>query len=153
VNTLETAIISEQFNLVLMVQVIAHLYDLNESIGKISGSILPGGYLLVETWNKDSLTAKLFGKNWHEYSPPSTLHFFSKKTLTDLLSQYGFIWVDGGRPSKKIHSKHAKALLKAKFSSSRLLACINPLLSIIPEDVLIPYPAEDLFWALFKKNT
>ncbi|MEI6748860.1 MAG: class I SAM-dependent methyltransferase [Bacteroidota bacterium] len=142
----------EKFDLIILIQVIAHLYNLNSSIKKIYDYLNPGGFLLIETWNKDSLSARLFGKNWHEFSPPSTLNYFSKKTLKELLSHYNFSLAGNGTPKKSIHSKHAKSILRHKLLEMRNLKWMAGITNIIPDNKLIPYPAEDLFWFLLKKT-
>lgn len=81
-----------------MVQVIAHFHDLQGAFQAVIELLSPKGYLLVETWNKDSLVAKALGKGWHEYSPPSVLHWFSPSTLKQLLTPLGFHEVAHGRP-------------------------------------------------------
>jgi 2-polyprenyl-3-methyl-5-hydroxy-6-metoxy-1,4-benzoquinol methylase len=151
-GTLETVKINTKFDLIVLIQVIAHLFSLDRSIQNASDLLKPGGYVLVETWNRSSLTAKLFGKYWHEYSPPSTLNFFDKKTLDALMSKFSFHKIRSGWPQKKIKSNHAKSLLKHKMEGTRLLRKISGIVGLIPDNVLLPYPAEDLFWALYRKN-
>lgn len=151
-GSFECVRLEDKFDLIILVQVIAHLYNLNSSIKKIYDSLNPGGYLLIETWNKDSLSAKLFGKNWHEFSPPGTLNYFSKKTLNELVAQNNFSLVGKGTPKKSIHSKHAKSILRHKLLEMQGLKWMAGITNIIPDNKLIPYPAEDLFWSLFKKS-
>lgn len=139
-------------DLVLLIQVVAHLFDLDNSMNAIDRILKKDGYVLVETWNKDSIMARFFGKNWHEYSPPSTLNFFSKTTLDLLMKKHDFIKVASGRPGKKIHSKHARSLLKHKLENSRKLKWISGIEKLLPLNKYIPYPSEDLFWALYQKN-
>lgn len=153
-GTLETARMDSKFDLIVMIQVIAHLADLNRSILNVSDLLDAHGFVLIETWNRCSLTAKLFGKNWHEYSPPSTLNFFNKRTLDALLERYNFKKISSGRPQKKIISNHAKSLIKHKMGNTRLLKYFSGVVNLIPDNVYIPYPAEESFWALYqKKNT
>jgi len=151
-GTLETVHLDHKFDLVIMIQVIAHLFDLHSSLKNINNLLKKDGRILIETWNSSSLTAKLFGKHWHEYSPPSTLNYFSKKSLNRLMGQYGFMRVATGWPEKKINSNHAKSLLKHKMEDTRLLRKISGIVGIFPDNVLLPYPAEDLFWALYCKT-
>ena len=89
-STLETVDFDEKFDLAVMIQVIAHLNNPNDSIGKIYNYLKPGGHILIETWNKDSITAKLFGKYWHELFPPFVINYFSKITLNLLMTKNGF---------------------------------------------------------------
>lgn len=151
-STLENAKLNEQFDLVIMIQVIAHLYNLKDSFKKIKNNLKPGGFLLIETWNKDSRTARFLGKNWHEIFPPSSINYFSKKTLNRLLNLNGFSLIAGGRPKKSIHSIHAKSILRHRLLEIPKSKWLAKFLCLIPNDIIIPYPAEDLFWALFKKT-
>jgi 2-polyprenyl-3-methyl-5-hydroxy-6-metoxy-1,4-benzoquinol methylase len=150
-GTIETVDLKKQFDLAIVIQVVAHLYNLKSSINNIYNNLKPGGYLLIETWNKDSLTAWLLGKNWHEFSPPSTLNYFSKKTLIKLLANHNFKVVAKGTPKKKIHSRHAKSLLKLKLLEMRGFKWMAGITNLLPENKLLPYPSEDVFWHLFKK--
>jgi SAM-dependent methyltransferase len=151
-GTIETVELEDEFDLVILIQVMAHIYDLHNSMKRINSFLKPGGHVLIETWNKDSLTARLFGKYWHEYSPPGTLNYFSKKTLNQLMLRYDFIKVAEGTPKKSIHSKHAKSLIKHKLLESKGLRWAASLTSLIPGNMILPYPSEDLFWVLYKKN-
>lgn len=151
-STIETIELKDRFDLIILIQVVAHISDMSWAINKISEFLNPDGYILIETWDKDSLTSKLFGKYWHEYSPPSTLNYFSKKTLNHFMGQQKFTIIDQGTPRKSIHSKHAKSLISHKLSESKSLKWIAGITRFIPDNMIIPYPSEDLFWALYKKN-
>jgi len=151
-GTIETIELNEKFDLIIIIQVIAHLYDLKNSINKLSHLLKPNGQVLIETWDKDSFTAKIFGKHWHEFSPPSTLNYFSKTTLKQLMNQHGYSIVNQGIPKKSIHSKHAKSLITHKISESKRFKWMNGITFLIPGNIILPYPSEDLFWALFKKT-
>jgi SAM-dependent methyltransferase len=151
-DTLETFKPDSKFHLVIMIQVIAHLSDVNLSISKISDLLEPGGFLLVETWNRSSITARLFGKHWHEYSPPSTMNFFNKKTLDQLMKKYNFNKISSGRPQKKILSNHGKSLFRHKMDGIRFLREFSGIINIIPDNIVLSYPSEDLFWSLYQKS-
>lgn len=140
---------SETFDVVSMIQVAAHFHDPGKAFQNAFEFLKPNGFLLVETWNFESLTARLFGKSWHEYSPPSVLHWFSPETLTAFLQKIGFEKTAQGRPSKKISGEHAKSLLRYRLGEQSKL---NFLLKVVPDRVNFPYPAEDLFWALYRKK-
>jgi SAM-dependent methyltransferase len=144
--------LKEKFDLILLIQVVAHLFDLNSSINKIYENLKPNGYVMIETWNKDSLTAKLFRKNWHEFSPPSTLNYFSRKSLKEIFTRHNFTMVAQGTPKKSIHSKHAKSILKHILLEISGIKWIAGITNLIPNNIILPYPAEDLFWVLLKKN-
>lgn len=140
------------YDLVTMIQVVAHFYQLRRAFEVAAQATKPGGFWLIETWNRQSWTARLLGSNWHEYSPPSVLHWFSPETLTQLAQQYGFETVAQGRPQKRINGAHAKSLLGYKLRERAWSRPLAALLQLLPDQLEIPYPAEDLFWGLYQKT-
>ena len=144
-GTLENFAATEKFDLVSMVQVAAHFYHPRKAFENAVNVLDKNGHLLIETWNRGSLSARVLGRHWHEYSPPSVLHWFSQKGLSEFLGTLGFAKVASGRPPKKISGGHAKSLLRYRLGDSFAL-------KLIPEEMYFPYPSEDLFWALYKKK-
>ena len=139
------------FDAVSMIQVLPHFIDPKSALRVVARILRPGGLLLVETWNRRSFTAKLLGKSWHEYSPPSVLHWFTPRGVADLGAMFGLIELDRGRPSKKILASHGKSLLKHKLDSSAVGRVLAKPLGLIPDGLVLPYPAEDLFWMVLRK--
>jgi len=144
-GSLESFQTDQKFDLISMIQVVAHFYEPKKAFENAFELLNENGLLLIETWNRESFSAKLFGENWHEYSPPSVLQWFSLNGLTEFLKGLGFEKISHGRPSKKISGAHAKSLLKYRMGDSSLL-------KLIPEKINFPYPSEDLFWALYRKT-
>src|SRR5215204_3163287 len=89
----------EKFDLISMIQVAAHFYEPRAAFQKAADLLNENGLLLIETWNRESISARLFGKNWHVYSPPSVLQWFSEKGLTAFLKDFGFEKIARGRLS------------------------------------------------------
>ncbi len=144
-GSLESFATGEKFDLISMIQVAAHFYAPARAFQKARDLLNENGLLLIETWNRASISARIFGANWHEYSPPSVLQFYTEKGLTDFLQTVGLQKIASGRPSKKISGAHAKSLLKYRVGD-------NFLLKLIPDKINFPYPSEDLFWAVYRKN-
>jgi SAM-dependent methyltransferase len=140
-----------QFDAVSMIQVLPHFIDPKHAMSVVAKILKPGGLLLIETWNRRSWTAKLMGQNWHEYSPPSVLHWFDPDSVNRLANPFGLCEIARGRPAKKILSSHAKSLVKHTLSNSVLGRAGLPLLGLIPENWVLPYPAEDLFYMVLRK--
>ncbi len=151
-GTLEQLATEKSFDLVTMIQVIPHFYNLRLALQIARDVTKPQGFWLIETWNRESLTAKIFGQNWHEYSPPSVLHWFSPDDLSNLAAQYGFTKVAIGKPEKWINGSHVKSLLRYKLQDLWMGKFFLPILNLIPDSLPIPYPAEDLFWILLQKT-
>jgi SAM-dependent methyltransferase len=141
------------YDLITLIQVVPHFFDLQQAFQVASAHTLPGGFWLIETWNRDSFTARLLGRNWHEYSPPSVLHWFSRAGLQQLAAQHGFEPVAQGRPAQWINAAHAKSRLRYKLSDLPLGRLWRQLLRPIPDSLNLPYPAEDRVWMLFQKRS
>ena len=141
-----------QFDLVTMIQVIAHIPDPAAAIRKVNSLTKSGGLLLIETWRRDSITARIFGKNWHEYSPPSVMHWFTKKGLQEMVEAAGYQTIASGRPAKWINAAHAKSLVRYKLAQMPAGTLLAQGLKLIPDKLNLPYPAEDLAWMLFRKT-
>ena len=140
------------FDLVSMIQVVAHFVNPRSALRVADSVTRPGGFWLIETWNRDSVTARLFGRHWHEYSPPSVLHWFSPKGLGQLAAEFGFREVARGKPTKRISGRHAKSILRYRLESSHLGQPFTSVCRLLPDSLNLPYPAEDLFWMIFQKT-
>ena len=151
-GSLETFETTRTFDAVSMIQVVAHFVDPREAFARVAVLLKPGGVCVIETWNVASWTARLFGKSWHEYSPPSVLHWFTPQRLADLLAEFGLHQVARGRPSKWINAGHAASLLQHKLSHNAVTRWLSKPLGLLPEHLALPYFGDDLFWAVFRKN-
>lgn len=149
---LETFAHDQQFDLVTMIQVVAHFHDLRRALQRAAALTKPGGLWLVESWDRSSIPARVLGKAWHEYSPPSVLHWFSLDGLTEVATQQGMRLVAHGRPQKWLNAGHAKSLLRYKLAETPLHGLFNTVAAVVPDGLAIPYPTLDLFWALYQKN-
>lgn len=151
-GTIESYSLERKFDLICLIQVVAHIVDLGQVVQRLKEMLSNEGVILIETWNCRSWTARLFGKQWHEYSPPSVLHWFCPESLNQLFGSFNFEIVDRGRPPKKITWKHAASIISYKLNRLSFFSQIDKIFRTIPEDFTIPYPAEDLFWSLYKKQ-
>jgi SAM-dependent methyltransferase len=148
VATLETFRSSRAYDLIVMIQVAGHFTNLCGAFSRAANMTRPGGFWLIETWNSRSLMARVFGCHWHVYNPPGVLHYFNSCSLNLLCEKFGMQRVASGRPRKRIQVGHAASLLafhlsdKADFHMPRFL----------PSRISAPYPSEDVFWSLFRKE-
>ncbi len=145
-GTLEQLDADALFDAVSMVQVIGHFYDLRRALEQASRVTRPGGLWLIEAWDYGSLLARTLGASWHEYSPPSVVHWFTQRSLARLLASFGFSEVARGRPKKRIALSHARSLLEYKFGK------VARLIPFADRGFSLPYPAFDLFWAVYRKS-
>jgi len=141
-----------EIDLVTMIQVFAHFENPFDIIQRTSELLRPGKLLLIETWDRRSMTARCFGKRWHEYSPPSVLHWFSRESLDELVLQNGFEKIAKGRPSKWIKFGHGLSLIRHKMGGTAAGRIATAPLGLVPKNLKVPYPLDDVFWALYRRT-
>ena len=140
------------YDVASLVQVLPHITEPYKALNQIHDKLSTDGLLLIETWNCESLAAKMFGTNWHQYNPPSVLHWFSKLSLTEQLEYCGFEIVETGRPVKWISLGNAAAALKKSVSDSKLLSTLFAPAQLLPTWLKVPYPMDDCFWIVARKK-
>jgi len=83
-----------EFDLLLMNQLIEHLWEPNKSLQTILKTLKPGGAVSIETPNTDGYDRKLFRRGaWGGYYLPRHLNLFSTKNLQRILKNAGFEFV------------------------------------------------------------
>lgn len=150
-GTLEALPPGERFDAVTLIQVLPHLYDVRSAVRRAARAVRPGGLCLVETWDRESLVARAWGASWHEYSPPSVLHWFSRSGVTTLLGAHGLSLVDGGRPPRRIQGQHARSLLQHVAHGHWWGPLLTGASRLIPPGMSVPYPGDDLMWLLLRR--
>lgn len=142
-----------RFNAASLIQVLPHLIDPCAVLEQVHDRLLPDGLLLIETWNCQSLTAKMFGRHWHQLNPPNVLHWFGKGHLKNLLQRCDFEIVQQGRPVKWINFGNGVAALRKSFSDSRLMSTLVSPMGLVPAGVRVPYFFDDAFWVVARKKS
>jgi SAM-dependent methyltransferase len=140
------------FDVVSMIQVVAHFVDPRRAFASAARVTRPGGYWLIEGWKTDSLVVRLLGKRWHDYNPPSVLHYFTMKSLDLLASEFGFLRVATGRPRKLISAAHAAGLFEFLGPRSSMFRVAAKMTRRIPRRLVLPYPGDDIFWAIYESS-
>ncbi len=78
--------ITNKINIFITIIIVSNKY-----ISKISNEIGSNGRLYITTGDIESWLSKIQKKKWRLIHPPSHLHYFSKKTITQLLEASDFI--------------------------------------------------------------
>lgn len=89
----EEAVLSfgKKFDVVILRGTIEHFRNPKNVIKASSSVLKPGSYLFVtSTPDVDSFCADLYRDKWNQFEPPAHLYYFSIKTLTELVKQFGF---------------------------------------------------------------
>lgn len=151
-GNLESFETTEKFDVVSLIQVIGHFTDLDKAMRNISGMLSENGLVLIESWDMNSTMAKLMGKHWHEYSPPSVINWFSDATLTQFFNYHGFELIGNGRPSKKINIKHGLSLFEETTPNFIFKKGMMTFFRKTIGKYDAPYPPFDVKWYVFKKG-
>lgn len=148
-DTLETLPQGDSYDLVMMVQVLSHFYDLKSALEVANRVTRPGGLWLIETWNRDSWPARLFGKRWRAYQPPATQHWFSPQSLRNIAEAYDFEEVGRGSSKRWVSGPYLRSLVR--YYGGFWAFPLDKLLAIIPNTWSWSWPVTDRFWVLYQK--
>lgn len=110
-------LVDKQFNVVTMWDVIEHVADPSGEIGKAYQLLKPGGWLVIHTMDIDSLMAKLMKGRW-PWLMDMHIHYFSQKTLQQMLEKNGFEVISSGADGR---------YLRLNYLISRVEALNRPL--------------------------
>lgn len=91
----------EEFDVVTMLDVLEHMTEPFKEISEVRRILKPGGLLLVNTPNGQSLLSKILKTRWHLVLPPEHLFYFSPKNLALFLEKNGFDVVYTGTLGKR----------------------------------------------------
>ncbi len=90
--------IEEKLSDVFMWDVIEHLPNPEKFIEKAASELQSGGRIYITTGDIERLIPRMQKAKWRMVHPPSHLQYFSKKTLSLLLENYGFKIIDVSYP-------------------------------------------------------
>ncbi|WP_245441135.1 bifunctional 2-polyprenyl-6-hydroxyphenol methylase/3-demethylubiquinol 3-O-methyltransferase UbiG [Neorhizobium sp. T7_12] len=80
----------QSFDLILMLQLIEHLWEPEESTRRLVSALAPNGCMLIETPNTDGWDRRLFARGtWGGYYFPRHLNLYNFERLSGLLQRAG----------------------------------------------------------------
>ena len=80
----------ESVDLVTMLLTIEHLPDPKGVLQAAHRLLRPGGVLIIATHDVEGLWPRVVGARWRHFNVPEHVYYFSRRTLTRLLSDVGF---------------------------------------------------------------
>ena len=149
-EALENLDVVGAYDAVSMIQVVAHFFDPRRAFAAAARATRSPGYWLIESWKADSAMARILGRRWHVYNPPSVLNYFTVKSLDILAAEFGFVRIATGRPWKLITAAHAAALFEFLAPRSKAWRVAAAIADRLPRSFMLPYPGDDIFWALYR---
>jgi 2-polyprenyl-3-methyl-5-hydroxy-6-metoxy-1,4-benzoquinol methylase len=79
-----------QYDVVTMINLIEHLPSPKNTLLEVNRVMKPGALLMIETPNVEGLLTRIMGNRWHTFLESEHNFFFSKTTISNLLSKTGF---------------------------------------------------------------
>lgn len=148
---LEADLPTGSFDLITLFSVIAHLPDPPAVVKRLHSLLKPGGYLLIETSNRNALMPRLLGPRWHLCSPPSVLFFFNRKSLQRLFAPADWRLVDFSASLKWISLEHGLSRVEGRLKGwkARLVGALG---RSRLANWHVPYLGADIALVVFQKR-
>lgn len=87
---IDLASLGARFDVVVMLEVLEHLFEPQQELESVRSVLQPGGLLLITTPNFNALSRLALGNDWAVLSPEEHVYYFTEGTLTTLLRRVGF---------------------------------------------------------------
>lgn len=140
--------IKYKYDVITLWGVIEHFEDPKFELKEIYKHLAPGGILVIYTGNIDAWLPKLLRKKWWWFQGMH-LYYFSKKTLSKLLTKIGFS-ILGSYNHTLYFQLFSLAISLKRYSVSRVL---NPILSMpVIKNLMIPVKLSGEMVLLAKKG-
>ncbi len=123
-------------------QSLEHLVDPLATLGAARRLVKRGGWLMIETWDRQSALARLLGGRWQQVTPPSVVWLFGRDDLTMLLESVGFSDVRVRRTTKWASLGMAVGQMASR--GNRLASTASRLGGPRLERLAVPYGLGDL---------
>lgn len=95
------------FDLVTAIGLVEHLRDPASLFSTASDLLRPGGLLVIQTPNHESLPARMLGRYWPPIAPPEHTFYFGRSTLERACRQHGLTPVAARPHFKRIRVGYA----------------------------------------------
>lgn len=77
------------FDVICMMDVLEHLPNPFDQLKTVVASLRPGGALVIETGDTDSMLSRVMGIDWHYYGAREHISFYCQRSLRKLLTRLG----------------------------------------------------------------
>jgi len=141
----------EVFDLITLFNVIEHLPEPRRVATKLYRLLKPGGVLAVETWDRDSMVARVLGRRWHQYTPPYVLSYFNRGSLRHLFDPEHWKLRSYHIATKWITLRRGLSILGGLAGTGLVAELFGWLGGTRVGSVEVPYFLGDLIFSLFER--
>ena len=137
------------FDAVTMINLIEHLPSPKDTLLEVNRIMKSGALLMIETPDAEGLLTKIMGSRWHTFLESEHNFFFSKTTISNLLSKTGFKTISI-EPAYKLFTLRYLLYQTAWYSSkalSRLLVGLVESLGLSDKLIKFRQPGEIIVFA------
>ena len=135
---------------VFMWDVIEHLPNPVEFIEKISTEIDSKGRIYITTGDISAWLPRKQKEKWRMIHPPTHIHYFTKKSISTLLKQYGFDIEKITYPSV---NRSIRVIYYSLFMLNKKYGKLtNWIYSLIPEKASFQLNTKDIMFVIAKKK-
>ena len=115
------------FDAITLWDVLEHVHDPRGVLAEIARLLRPGGVVVINHPNWDSVDRRWFGRFWLGFELPRHLHIFPREMLAALMAEYGFTAVEERclYGSNAATSTSLALLAEATFGAGRLTRAIR----------------------------
>ena len=132
-NFLDLSLPRESFDVITMVDIIEHIYDISGVLIKCSELLKKHGLLIMVTPDIDSLSHTLIGRFWPNFNEQHVV-FLSRINLKNILNKYGFRLLEKTSYKKALNFYYLQSVMDAHSNKSSkffvtLIKIINMILT------------------------
>lgn len=106
----------ERYDVITMWDVLEHLADPKKYLKSVHDVLHQEGILAINTINRSSWWARLWGRNWQAIMPPEHLFYYSVESLKILLEQGGFRIIEKSKIAKKFTLPYIFKVLERRYN-------------------------------------
>ena len=121
VDDIAAALADAPYDVVTLYQVLEHVVSPGDVLREARSALSPDGALVIETWDRGSLIARLMRSHWQVVAPPSVVWLWDRQSLRLLLQASGFEMTNVSRTMKRVSVRFALSLLDPDSRASRLM--------------------------------
>lgn len=144
----DAALSSQSVDVVVFLNVFEHLPRPRGVRHHIERILRPGGLLFIETWNRESMTARVLGGRWHQIAPRFVPYYYTHRSLTRLFR--GWDERRFARLTKPIRVGRGLSIV-ARTAPTAMLRSALRTLATRWSGAVAPYIGDDLVAAIFER--